>query len=119
MPLKGQSVMLQVDNMDDSIQYYESVLGFKCVARMSDDWANMERDNISIMFSERYGPEKNKKPAMTGSIYIFANPVDDLWEELKDRATISYPIETFDFGMREFAIVDCNGYLIQFGQGTD
>ncbi|NER15073.1 bleomycin resistance family protein [Leptobacterium flavescens] len=119
MGLKGLSPMLQVDDMDHTIKYYESVLGFKCESRMNDDWARVERDDISIMFSGRFGQGKDQKPVMTGSIYIFTNPVDDLWKELKDKVDISYPIETFDYGMREFAITDCNGYLLQFGQGVE
>ncbi len=111
--------MLQVDSMDDTIAYYENVLGFKCAARMDDEWANMERDDVSIMLSCRHGHEKDKKPFMTASIYIFTNAVDELWDELKEKTNISYPIETFDFGMREFAILDCNGYMLQFGQGVE
>ncbi len=111
--------MLQVDNMDDTIKYYEDTLGFKCESRMDDEWARVERDEIAIMLSSRYGKEKNQKPIMTGSIYIFTNPVDDLWEELKNKVNIAYPIETFDYGMREFAILDCNGYMLQFGQGVE
>ena len=50
---------------------------------------------------------------LTGALYF---NVDDVWEQLKDQAQVEYPIENFDFGMREFAIRDCNGYLLQFGQ---
>ena len=39
-----------------------------------------------------------------------------LWLQLKDKATVVYPIEEFDYGMREFAIRDINGYILQFGQ---
>ena len=35
---------------------------------------------------------------------------------MKDKAEVVYPIEDFDYGMREFAIRDNNGYLLQFGQ---
>jgi hypothetical protein len=35
---------------------------------------------------------------------------------LKDHARVCYPIEDFHYGMREFAIFDNNGYLLQFGQ---
>jgi len=28
---------------------------------------------------------------------------------------VVYPIESFDYGMREFAIRDNNGYILQFG----
>jgi hypothetical protein len=30
--------------------------------------------------------------------------------------TIVYPLEDFPYGMREFAIRDNNGYILQFGQ---
>jgi uncharacterized glyoxalase superfamily protein PhnB len=42
--------------------------------------------------------------------------VDAIWENIKESANICYPIETFDYGMREFGIYDNNGYLLQFGQ---
>jgi len=31
------------------------------------------------------------------------------------KANICYEIETFEWGMREFAIYDNNGYILQFG----
>ena len=42
--------------------------------------------------------------------------VDALWERLKDVVRVCYPIEDFEYGMREFGIYDNNGYLLQFGQ---
>jgi hypothetical protein len=27
----------------------------------------------------------------------------------------AYPLETFEYGLREFAIYDNNGYMLQFG----
>ncbi|WP_165456536.1 VOC family protein [Pedobacter kyonggii] len=53
---------------------------------------------------------------MSGSLYINTNKVATLWESLKDQCEICYPSEDFDYGMREFAIYDNNGYLLQFGQ---
>ena len=41
---------------------------------------------------------------------------EQIWERLKDKTNVCYPIETFEYGMREFAIYDNNGYLLQFGQ---
>ncbi len=105
--------------MDETVAFYETVLGFKLAARMDNDWANLERDKISIMLSCRHGVGKDKPPMMTASIYIYTDTVDEIWEELKNNSKIAYPIETFDYGMREFAIIDCNGYMIQFGQNVD
>lgn len=42
--------------------------------------------------------------------------MDTLWAKLQDKATILYPIEDFEYGMREFAILDNNGYTLQFGK---
>ena len=39
-----------------------------------------------------------------------------MWWKLKDKARVCYGIEIFEYGMREFAIYDNNGYLLQFGQ---
>jgi hypothetical protein len=32
------------------------------------------------------------------------------------RRRVAYPLEDFHYGMREFAIYDNNGYMLQFGQ---
>ena len=40
----------------------------------------------------------------------------ELWEQLQATATICYPLEDFAYGMREFAIYDNNGYILQFGE---
>jgi uncharacterized glyoxalase superfamily protein PhnB len=53
---------------------------------------------------------------MTGSLYFKSEAVDEIWQCLKDKAQVEYPLENFEYGMREFAIRDCNGYLLQFGQ---
>ena len=58
----------------------------------------------------------DKVPTFTGSLYFHTDDVDTLWQRLKDRARICYPIDNFEYGMREFAIYDNNGYLLQFGQ---
>ncbi len=52
----------------------------------------------------------------TGAIYIHMDGIDELWEKVKDRAEVCFPVQNFDYGMREFGIYDNNGYLLQFGQ---
>ena len=52
----------------------------------------------------------------TGSFYFNTDDVESMWADLKDKANICYGIETFDWGMREFAIYDNNGYMLQFGE---
>ena len=68
------------------------------------------------MFPLRNAHEHFERPAFTGSLYINTDDVDSLWQQLKDKAKVCYPIEDFEYGMREFAVYDNNGYLLQFGQ---
>ena len=51
----------------------------------------------------------------TGSFYISVDNADALWNELKTKCKVCYEIENFEWGMREFAIFDNNGYTLQFG----
>jgi len=50
---------------------------------------------------------------------IACDDVDGLWTAVKDRVRVCYPIEDFDYGMREFGIYNNNGYLLQLGTPLD
>lgn len=72
-----------------------------------------------IMLSKPNAHEKSRKISFTGSFYFNVNNLVRLWEGLKDKVQVCYEIETFEWGMKEFAIYDNNGYLLQFGQPVD
>jgi len=118
--LKNATVMLETENLKDTLAFYTTLLGFKCVNTYPNTgepcWACVQKDNIEIMFSLRNAHSTIEKPTMTGSLYFYPDDVNKLWRELKNKAIVEYPIENFEYGMREFAIRDCNGYLLQFGQ---
>jgi uncharacterized glyoxalase superfamily protein PhnB len=120
MKLNNLRPMMEAADLRQTIEFYTELLGFKLGALYPDRenpcWAALYRDEVEIMFTERSAHSTVEKPLMTGSLYFNPDNVDEVWEQLKDRATVEYPIEDFDFGMREFAIRDCNGYLLQFGQ---
>ena len=59
------------------------------------------------------------EPVMSGSLYMTVNDVESLWLAVKDKCNICYPLENFEYGMKEFAIYDNNGYLLQFGQESE
>lgn len=116
MAFNALAPTLEVENMDETIQFYESYLDFQCIDREEDAWAFIQKDDVSIMLSSRFNKDKHPTPVFTGSLYIYVDDIDVIWQILKDKVTISYPLENFDYGMREFAIYDNNGYRIQFGQ---
>ena len=115
MKLESFRPVLAVNNIDDTVRFYRDVLGFECANRM-DGWAALSRDNVEVMISLPNAHEPFEKPTLTGSIYFNTSDVDAQWEQIKDKARVVYPIENFFYGMREFAIRDNNGYILQFGQ---
>ncbi|HEY1270672.1 MAG TPA: VOC family protein [Terriglobales bacterium] len=106
--------MLRVLDLEESVAFYREVLGFECANRM-EGWAAVRKDDVELMLALPNAHEPFDKPKFTGSFYFRTDAVDEWWSSLKDRAEIVYPIENFDYGMREFAIRDNNGYCLQFG----
>ncbi|HKQ25673.1 MAG TPA: VOC family protein [Burkholderiales bacterium] len=115
MKLHALTPMLSTWDLDASIAFYTETLGFDCEKRVVG-WASLKRDGVGIMFSSPNEHMGYTGPALTGSLYFKTTDVDGLWQRLKDKTRVCYPIESFDYGMREFAIFDNNGYLLQFGQ---
>ena len=117
MKIKLLTPMLRTWDLRASSAFYTEVLGFECESLSEEQgWASLRRDGVSIMLAGPNEHEGDKAPAFTGSLYFHTDDVDGLWQRLKDRARIRYPIDNFEYGMREFAIYDNNGYLLQFGQ---
>lgn len=56
------------------------------------------------------------KARLTGSIFIFTENVDELWNKVKDKATVKTAIADREYLMRDFSILDNNGYELVFGQ---
>ena len=109
--------MLYTADFDATLAFYIDALGFKLEERLDEfGWADLSRDSIEVMIAKPSEHTQFDKPTFTGSIYFNVDDVDVLWAELKDKTKVCYPIETFSYGMREFAIFDNNGYLLQFGQ---
>jgi len=120
MKLLGLSPMLWTKHLNLTVGFYTTILKFKCdELNEKIGWASVSRDNIQIMLVEPRQHPEFTETQFTGSIYIHTDDVDKVWKELKDKVEVVYPIDDFEHGMREFAICDCNKYMIQFGQEID
>lgn len=117
MKLQKLTPMLRTTDLKATVEFYTTVLGFECGAFSEEwGWAALQRDEVAIMVALPNAHAPFEKPAFTGSFYFRTDDVEAIWQQIKDQAKICYPIENFEYGMREFAIYDNNGYLIQFGQ---
>lgn len=109
--------MLWTNELKETIAFYVNVLGFEC-GEFNEDWgwAALHKDDCEIMLAKPNEHSPFEKPIFTGSFYFNVDAVDELWNAIKDKCKICYEIENFEWGMREFAVYDNNGYLLQFGQ---
>ncbi len=109
--------MLRTKDVNGTIAFYTGVLGFTCDAFSEEwGWANLSRDGVSLMLATPNAHEEFVAPVFTGSLYFRCDDVNALWTQLADKARVCYPVEDFEYGMREFAIFDNNGCLLQFGE---
>lgn len=120
MKLTNLSPMLETNDVSASIKFYTKTLEFKLRGKLVHEsvvtWCDLVKDEVSIMFSLPNGRMNYGRILLSGSIYINVEDVDALWNLLKDKCEVVYPIENFEYGMREFAIKDNNGYVLNFGQ---
>jgi len=117
MKLLTLTPLLRTQRMEETLRFYTDLLDFQITAKNDDwGWATLARDGIEIMISVPNEHLPFDKAVFTGSFYFKTAKVRGLWAKLKDKATICYPLEDFEWGMTEFAIYDNNGYLLQFGE---
>ena len=118
MKILDVTPLLTVTDVQAAVAFYRDVLGFEDVAA-EGGWACVAKDGCEVMFALPNAHLPFEKPAFTGSIYFKVDQVDELWQQLKDKCRVEYALETFPYGMREFAIRDNSGYLLQFGQEVE
>jgi catechol 2,3-dioxygenase-like lactoylglutathione lyase family enzyme len=114
--MKKLSPILWTKDLKATIAFYESVLGFKGKSNFPN-FVSLTRENVEIMFIvPQAEPEFFQRPILTGSVFIATDEVDKVWESLKDKATIKTSIDNREYRMRDFSILDNNGYELVFGQ---
>lgn len=121
MSLHALTPMLRTWDLPGTLAFYIDTLGFACASGGADaGWVMLSRDGVELMVSAPNAHLDDaagiRAPAFTGSFYFRTDDVDRWWTALRDKARVCYPIEDFAYGMREFAVYDNNGYLLQFGQ---
>ncbi len=109
--------MIWTNQLQQTIDFYCNILGFTCGNSNEEwQWATLFKDECELMVAKPNEHTPFDKATFTGTFYIKVDDAETLWNQLKEKVNIVYELETFDWGMREFAIYDNNGYMIQFGQ---
>ncbi|WP_299521580.1 VOC family protein [Winogradskyella sp.] len=111
--LRGIPVLASLD-INKTVNFYKTKLGFDRVGYLDDNYAVIARDNFVVHFwkcNDKIHPENT-------SCYVDVEDIDTLYNELVSFNVI-HPngiLEDKPYGMREFAILDEDGNLIKFGQ---
>ncbi|HYU73050.1 MAG TPA: VOC family protein [Ktedonobacteraceae bacterium] len=126
--LKKLTPNIMVEDVNRTIQFYKETLGFELLTSVPEkgqfDWAMMKRDGVEIMFQARasLGEEipalQQKEIGGALTFYIDIEGVEELHAILKDKVTIVQEMHTTFYGAQEFAIQDCNGYILTFAEAV-
>ena len=111
------SPMLAVADMDETLDFYRSVLGFREVMK-SPGYSIVERDGSTIHFMKAASEAVLQTVRGHTEIYIEVDDIKSLWEHI-EQFKGKYKIrDLFEqpYGMTEFHIGDPNGCLIFVGQ---
>ncbi|NIR52520.1 hypothetical protein GWO43_28405 [candidate division KSB1 bacterium] len=119
--LKDLSLMLKTGDLQASIDFYTEILGFQVCTlwpEQNPTFCILDHGDVRVMF---YVDENqcDPEPVLTGHLYIDADDVQDLYERIKDQVEIVWGPEVYHYGRREFAIKDCNGYVLAFSESTN
>jgi catechol 2,3-dioxygenase-like lactoylglutathione lyase family enzyme len=112
-----------VADLERSAAHYERVLGFHLdySGGSPPEFAIVSRDGLSIMLRLVAGPDRivpNERQGGTWDVFFWVSDAQALCTELRaNGADIVYgPVVQEHYRMKEFAVRDCEGYVLGFGQ---
>jgi catechol 2,3-dioxygenase-like lactoylglutathione lyase family enzyme len=113
------SPMLAVANMEETLAFYQEVLGFTAKIK-SAEYAIVERDGLNIHFMKAASEHVMDCVRGHTEIYIEVSGIRSLWVHVKTFKERYKIRELFDreYGMTEFHIGDPNGCLVFVGEPT-
>jgi len=65
------------------------------------------------------GSHLGDKPHFTGTLYFHMAGVQEFFEQIKNKVKVEWPLETMDYGQKEFGIHDCDGYTLACAEAVE
>lgn len=122
MKIKHLFPILAAKDLERTIEFYEKYLGFECLGKYPAEnpcWTSLCKGDAEIAFSVPEDQRSFEKTEAYCTIYLVVENVDEVYENLREKVEITYPVKNFDYGMREFGIRDCNGYILHLGENIE
>jgi uncharacterized glyoxalase superfamily protein PhnB len=115
-----------VADIGATIRWYEEQLGFigdPFPAAEPYVFAILYRDDVEIMLQRVAGYEKpdlyRSRSGGVWDAYFRIEGVQDLFESVREEATIVQPLRKQPYGNWEFEVKDLNGYILVFSEAAD
>jgi catechol 2,3-dioxygenase-like lactoylglutathione lyase family enzyme len=112
-----------VSDVGRSVAFYEQTLGFRCEysAGTPLQFAICSRDGLAIMLRRVSAPElitPNEKQGGTWDAFFWIDDAQALHAEFNGKGVdvVYGPLIQEAYRMKEFAIRDCDGHVLGFGQ---
>lgn len=117
-----------VDNLDTTLEFYRSRLGFHVLYKGGGDghggdfWAIVGRDQVMLMFKAIASdvqplPNRTRHEWARWDAYINASDPDSLYTEfVGNNVPMHRDLANTGDGLRAFEITDNNGYVLCFGR---
>lgn len=113
--MMGAATVFVVSDITRSIEHYRDALGFTVTFQYGDPtyYACLCRDEVALHLLAAH--RTHRLPG-NGGICVFVKDVDGVHAELAARgARVIKPPQNYDYGMRDFDVVDPDGNQLTFG----
>ena len=113
--LIGAATVFVVGDITKSIAHYRYALGFDVTFQYGQPtfYACLCRDEIALHL---LAAQETERLPGNGGICVFVQDVDRVYAELVERgAKVIKPPQDYDYGMRDFDVVDLDGNHLTFG----
>ncbi|MCL1917197.1 MAG: VOC family protein [Peptococcaceae bacterium] len=116
---------LMVEDVKKSLGFYEGMLGFSVTATVPNEsdgfqFAILVKDNIHLMLQERTNliselpSYDTPRVQPSATLYVMVDNFGVLYEELKAKTELLCELHETFYGVKEFAVADCDGYAVVF-----
>ena len=126
--MKQLTPNLMVDNVNETVVFYQKILEFELVMSVPQEgvfnWAMVQHGEVCLMFQEKKNliaeyPVLKDTPRGGGlTFYIKVGDVKDLYNKIKKQVNIVLDLHKTFYGTEEFAIQDINGFVLTFADDT-
>jgi uncharacterized glyoxalase superfamily protein PhnB len=128
--LKDLIPMLNVSDIDASLEFYQGALDFEIVSDPQAveqwRWATIRSGRTELMLAQTESPpvlDQDRDPHADARwpviFYFYPDDVTELYAGLVAQAYKPTPLIDTIYGMREFSLRDPDGHLLSFGEDID